>query len=120
MGYALGGPLYRYGKALQGGQSLKETFHFKLRRDTYCWIVPKGDRLAVVYGMEFPISSDKIIGNQILTEFLEVRRKHEYQAAPVIAYQKDPPQELSGCKIPNYDADAFLIETSIDKEMHDI
>lgn len=65
--YALGGPLYQYGKALQAGKSLKETFHFKLRRDTYCWIVPKGDRLAVVYGMEFPIKSDKIIGNQILT-----------------------------------------------------
>jgi len=106
--YALGGPLYQYGKALQEGKALKETFHYKLRRDTYCWIVPKGDRLAVVYGMEFPIKSDQIIGNQILTEFLEVRRKAPYQSAPVIAYQKDPPSELAGCKIPNYDADAFL------------
>jgi len=106
--YALGGPLYQYGKALQEGKSLKETFHFKLRRDTYCWIVPKGDRVAIVYGMEFPIKSDQIIGNQILTEFTEMRQKASFQSAPVINYQKDPPSELSGCKIPNYDEDAFL------------
>jgi len=106
--YALGGPLYQYGKALQEGKSLKDSFHFKLRRDTYCWIVPKGDRLAIVYGMEFPIKSDQIIGNQILTEFLEVRRQHDYQSAPVIAYSKDAPSELSGCKIPKYDEAAFL------------
>jgi len=106
--YALGGPLYKYGKALQSGSALKETFHFKLRRDTYCWIVPKGDRLAIVYGMEFPINTDQIIANQILTEFLEVRRKADYQSAPPIAYKKEPPTELKGCKIPNYDDNAFL------------
>jgi len=106
--YALGGPLYRYGKALQDGSALTETLHFKLRRDTYCWIVPKGDRLAVVYGMEFPIKTDRIIGNQILTEFLEVRRQHDYQSAPVISYQKDPPSELKGAKIPHFDQQAFL------------
>lgn len=65
--YALGGPLYQYCKALQAGKSLTTSFDFKLRRDTYCWIVPKGDRIAVVLGMEFPIKTDRIIGNQILT-----------------------------------------------------
>ena len=65
--YALGGPLYKYCKALQSGNALKEAFDFKLRRDTYCWIVPKGDRIAVVFGFEFPIKTDRIIGNQILT-----------------------------------------------------
>merc|ERR1712032_1443212 len=108
MGYALGGPLYRYCKALQSGNSLSKTLSFKLRRDTHCWIVPKGDRIAVVYGMEFPIKTDKILGNQILTEFLEVRRQKDLQSAPVIAYSKKPPAELKNVKIPNYDKQAFL------------
>eukprot|EP01083_Nonionella_stella_P224597 799347_1 len=106
--YALGGPLYQYCKGLQSGKSLKSTFQFKLRRDTYCWIVPKGDRIAIVFGMEFPIKTDRIIGNQILTEFLEVRRQKDLQAAPVIAYSRDAPNELKGCKIPSFDKQAFL------------
>merc|ERR1712061_114238 len=105
---ALGGPLYQYGKALQAGKALKETFHFKLRRDTHCWIVPKGDRISVIFGFEFPIKSDKIIGNQILTEFLEVRRQKDLQSSPVIAYSKDAPQELKGQNIPSFDEEAFL------------
>ena len=64
---ALGGPLYSYCKALQSGNALKESFDFKLRRDTHCWLVPKGDRVAVVFGFEFDIKTDRIIGNQILT-----------------------------------------------------
>mmetsp|Transcript_15217 Transcript_15217/g.13665 ORF Transcript_15217/g.13665 Transcript_15217/m.13665 type:complete len:302 (+) Transcript_15217:98-1003(+) len=106
--YALGGPLYQYCKALQTGNALKESFDFKLRRDTYCWIVPKGDRIAVVFGFEFPIKTDRIIGNQILTEFLEVRRQKDLQSAPVIAYSKDAPAELKGCKMPSFDKEAFL------------
>jgi len=106
--YALGGPLYQYCKALQAGKSLQKSFDFKLRRDTWCWIVPSGDRIAVVFAMEFPIKTDKILGNQILTEFLEVRRQKDLQSSPVIAYSKKPPAELKNCKIPNYDKQAFL------------
>jgi len=106
--YALGGPLYRYCKALQSGKSLTKTLSFKLRRDTHCWIVPKGDRIAVVYGLEFPIKTDKILGNQILTEFLEVRRQKDLQSAPVIAYSKDAPKELEGATLPSFDKEAFL------------
>merc|ERR1712129_386658 len=87
--YALGGPLYRYCKALQSGKSLTKTLSFKLRRDTHCWIVPKGDRIAVVYGMEFPIKTDKILGNQILTEFLEVRRQKDLHSAPLPSFDKE-------------------------------
>merc|ERR1712228_929301 len=106
--YALGGPLYAYCKALQSGKVLTASFDFKLRRDTHCWIIPKGDRISVVFGFEFPIASDKIIGNQILTEFLEVRRQKDLQSSPVIAYSKKPPAELKNVKIPNYDKQAFL------------
>jgi len=106
--YALGGPLFTFCKALQSGKASTDIFDFKLRRDTHCWIVPKGDRISVVFGMEFPIKSDKIIGNQILTEFLEVRRQKDLQSSPVIAYSKDPPSELKGCKLPSFDSEAFL------------
>ena len=41
-------------------------------------------------------------------EFIEVRRQKDVQSAPSIAYQRDPPAELKGCKIPNFDKEAFL------------
>jgi len=106
--YALGGPLYQYCKALQGGKALAKSLSFKLRRDTHCFIIPKGDRIAVVYAMEFPIATDKILGNQILTEFLEVRRQKDLQSAPVIAFSKDAPKELEGVTLPSFDKSAFL------------
>jgi actin related protein 2/3 complex subunit 2 len=106
--YALGGPLYDYCKALQAGSAKTAALDFKLRRDTHCWIVPNKDRIAVVLGMEFPIKTDRIIGNQILTEFLEVRRQKDLQAAPVISYDKKPPAELKGCNQPNFNQETFL------------
>eukprot|EP00485_Elphidium_margaritaceum_P005057 CAMPEP_0202693568 /NCGR_PEP_ID=MMETSP1385-20130828/7637_1 /ASSEMBLY_ACC=CAM_ASM_000861 /TAXON_ID=933848 /ORGANISM="Elphidium margaritaceum" /LENGTH=305 /DNA_ID=CAMNT_0049349259 /DNA_START=95 /DNA_END=1012 /DNA_ORIENTATION=- len=107
--YTLGGPLYKYARALQTGKIAEtKALDFKLRRDTHCWIVPGKDRIAVVLGFEFPIKTDKILGNQILTEFLEVRRQKDLQSAPVIAYSKDAPSELKGLKIPSWDTQAFL------------
>lgn len=43
-----------------------------------------------------------------IQEFLEVRRQKDLQSAPVIAYSKDPPAELKGCKIPSFNKEAFL------------
>eukprot|EP01083_Nonionella_stella_P082908 229014_1 len=106
--HALGGPLYKYCKALQAGQALKKSFSFALRPDTQCFIIPKGDRIAVVFALEFNIKTDRIIGNQILTEFIEVRRQKDLQSTPVIAYSKDAPNELKGIKQPSYNKEAFL------------
>jgi len=106
--YALGGPLYKYSKALQEKKPLKETFSFKLRRDTHFWICPKDDRLTCVFAFEFPIKADFIIANQILTEFMEVRRARDFQSTPVISYAKEPPLELKGTQEPSYDREAFL------------
>jgi actin related protein 2/3 complex subunit 2 len=106
--YALGGPLYRYCKQLQNKKPGKDIFHFKLRRDTYMWICPKEDRLTCVFAFEFPIKSDYIIANQILTEFTEVRRQRDFQNTPVISYSKEPPLELKSIKEPSYDKEAFL------------
>lgn len=106
--YALGGPLYQRCKELQSGSAKESAIDFALRRDTHCWIVTKSDRIAVVLAMEFAIKTDKIIANQILTEFLEVRRQKDFQAAPVIAYGADPPSELTGLKQPQFNKESFL------------
>jgi len=87
---------------------LKDIVGFKLRRDTYCWICPKEDRLICVFAFEFPIKADFIIANQILTEFTEVRRARDFQSAPGINYSKDPPLELKGIQEPSYNRDAFF------------
>jgi hypothetical protein len=60
--YALGGPLYSYCKALQTGNALTDPFDFNFRADTHMWIVPKKDRVTVVYGMEINHNADRIIG----------------------------------------------------------
>lgn len=65
--YTLGGPLTRYCTALQMNEPLTDAFHFSFRPDTHMWIVPKKDRVTVIYGFEFPVKADRIIGNQILT-----------------------------------------------------
>ncbi|ETO22186.1 hypothetical protein RFI_15017 [Reticulomyxa filosa] len=69
--YALGGPLYQYCKALDEKKALKEVFEVKFRPDTYMWICPGGDRLTIVYALEFPTRSDRVIANQVLN----VKRK---------------------------------------------
>jgi len=106
--YALGGPLYQYCKALSEKKALKDVFDVKFRTDTHMWICPGGDRLTVVYAFEFPIRSDRVIANQILTEFVEVRRQRDFSNTPVISYSGEPPLELKNAKIPTYDKSAFL------------
>jgi len=106
--YALGGPLYKYCKALQEKKVVKEIVQYKLRRDTYFWICPKDDRLTCVFAMEFPIKADFIIANQILTEFLEVRRQRDFQSAPSINFTSEPPLELKGLPEQKFDKDTFL------------
>jgi len=106
--YALGGPLYQYCKALNEKKALKDVFEVKLRPDTHMWICPGSDRLTVVFSLEFPIRSDRVIANQVLSEFVEVRRQRDVSNTPVIAYSRDAPLELKTAKIPTYDKDAFL------------
>ena len=63
-------------KALQSGKSLTEPFSFLLRKDMRMWIVPHGDRVVCIFGLDYPLSiasdkiqssSDKIIANQVLS-----------------------------------------------------
>ena len=105
----MGGPLYRICKALRDKKPEKDIFGFQFRRDTYMWICPKPDRVTVVFAFEFANEADRIIGNQILTEFAEVRRGREFQATPSVNYDsKKPPSEISKCKLPSFNKDQFL------------
>ena len=104
----LGGPLYQYCVALSNKSVKQKVFECQIRHDTYMWIVPKKDRLAIVYGFEFNINTDKIIANQILSEFVEVRRQKDVSNTPVVSFGNKPPGELNGCNIPNFNKDKFL------------
>jgi len=106
--YALGGPLYQYCKALEKKEALKEVFSVKFRPDTYMWICPGGDRLTIVFSLEFPNRADRVIVNQVLTGFVEVRKQREFSNTPVINYTRTPPMELKNAQIPNFDKTAFL------------
>lgn len=105
--YALGGPLYRYCQALSK-TPIESIFSYQLRRDTHMWICGKADRVTCVFALEYPITADKIVANQILTEFKEVRAGRDLQATPSISYTKDPPLEIQNQKIPPMDKEAFI------------
>lgn len=107
--YALGGPLYRYCKALSDGKPLNNIYSFAFRHDTYMWIIPRDDRVTVVYALEFAHESDRIIANQVLSEFPEVRRLRDLQTTPSVGFSaKDPPGELQGQQIPQFNRERFV------------
>lgn len=80
----------------------------KFRPDTYMWICPGTDRLTVVFSLEFPNRADRVIVNQVLNGFLEIRKQRDYANTPVINYTRTPPMELKNATIPNFDKTAFL------------
>merc|ERR1712130_783303 len=67
--YALGGPLFSYCKALQSGKALTDNFDFKLRRDTHCWIVPKGIEFLLFLAWNFPLRRIKLLAIRFLPNF---------------------------------------------------
>jgi len=108
--YALGGPMYSLLNILKDGKAKDndKSIDYKFRPDTHLWCIPKKDRLACVFAFEFPIKSDRIIANQVLSEFVEVRRMKEVSNTPVVAFSKDAPSELKDQKIPKWNEESFL------------
>lgn len=106
--YALGGPLFRYLKAMEDKKDLTDTFDFAFRKDTHMWIVPGKKKVTSVFAFEFPNKSDRIIATQILKEFQEVRRKREFGGTPNVLFTKTPPEDLKSCKMPSFNDEHLL------------
>lgn len=94
--HALGAPFDRALKsvATKGAAPVPETM-VKLRPREPVFVMPRGDRVAVIYTLHFADATDRAIARVICQEFVEAQR-HISTAPPVNYSDKEPPLELRG------------------------
>lgn len=89
---ALGGVYQRYFQGILTSQSINQSFDFQLRDDTHVYLVPKSDRLTVVYTISFADKTDSAIARIFMQEFVEAKRR--IGQAPPCTFSSHPPLEL--------------------------
>ena len=62
-------------------------------KDFYA-VVPQGDQIIVLFGMNFEDQTDTILAKVFLQEFYDTRN-NRMEDAPVVLFGKEPPKELS-------------------------
>lgn len=87
-----GGVFDHYFTALAEGTKT-DNFKFDLRGDTTVYLVPRDDRVIVIFSVDFTEEVDKVIGKVFLQEFVDARKK--IGRAPPCLWGKDPPNELA-------------------------
>lgn len=88
----LGGIFDSYFTKLEAGSATGDPIKFSLRPDTVVYMFPSGDRVVVIFAIDFCENTDNVIARIFLQEFVETRRR--LGAAPPVAFLKTPPQEL--------------------------
>jgi len=86
-----GGVFEAYFEALKASSKM-EKFQFDLRSDTSIWIVPRDDRVTVIFSIDFQDKVDKVLAHVFMNEF--VQSKKRIGRAPPCAWSVPPPAEL--------------------------
>jgi actin related protein 2/3 complex subunit 2 len=81
----------------QGAAATTTTVHFRGHEPTY--ILPRADRLAVIYTLEFEDDTERALARIIAQEFVECQR-HVGNAPAVNFNDLSPPLELKGMSVP--------------------
>jgi len=81
-----------YFAPLLAGKPLTESFTFNLRADTQVYMIPRADRVIVIYGIDFRDKVDAAIARVFMQEFVDARRR--ISAAPPCTFSVSPPLEL--------------------------
>jgi len=89
---ALGGVYERYFDALLASKPLTDSLGFAMRDDTKVYLVPKNDRLTIVYSINFTNKTDSAIARIFMQEFVEAKRR--IGQAPPCTFSAHPPLEL--------------------------
>lgn len=71
---------------------LSDALVYSQRNDTIIYIIPKQDRVIVVYELDFTDSVDKAIARIFMQEFVDSKRR--LGAAPPVTFNELPPLEL--------------------------
>jgi len=70
-------------------------FSFKLRADTTVFFVPGGDRVTILFTVDFKEKVDRAVARVFMQEFAEARAKsRELGATPSVSFGVQPPLEL--------------------------
>lgn len=75
---------------LEGNKSDK--FKFDLRPDTTVYMLPRDDRVIIIFSVDFVENVDKVIAKVFLQEFVDARKK--IGRAPPCSWGTNPPAEL--------------------------
>lgn len=91
----IGGVFEHFFDSMMAGKTL-EPFQFDLRSDTTVYLFPKGDRVIVIFGIDFKEKMDRAIAKVFMHEFLEARRQVQgLGSAPPVQWGSAPPMELA-------------------------
>lgn len=92
----LGGPFEHYFAALNSGSPIADKFQFDIRGDTRVYILPRPDRVIVIFSIDFFEKVDKLVAQVFLQEFQDARRNDRtIGSAPGCMFTEDPPNELA-------------------------
>jgi len=89
---AVGGVFDRYFVALLAGKPLSDNFTFKLRPDTTLFLLPRNDRLTVIFEIDFVDQVDAALAKVFMSEFVDCRKR--LGAAPPCTFSVNAPLEL--------------------------
>jgi len=89
---AVGGVFDRYFVALLAGKPLSDNFTFKLRPDTTLFLLPRNDRLTVIFEIDFVDQVDAALAKVFMQEFVDCRKR--IGAAPPCTFSQNAPLEL--------------------------
>jgi len=89
---AVGGVFDRYFTPLLAGKPLTDSFQFQLRPDTTLFLIPKSDRLTVIFEVDFVDEVDAALAKVFMQEFVDCRKR--LGAAPPCTFSQNAPLEL--------------------------
>merc|ERR1740115_59869 len=90
-GRITGGAFEHYFKALNDKAPLTENAEYRIRGDTTLYLVPKDDRVTVIYALDFSEEVDRVVGKV----FMDIFAATKTAGAPPCNFMEKPPQELA-------------------------
>lgn len=90
--YVMGGLFEYYFEALESKQEGVKCATYHLRGDTTCYVIPKADRVVLIYEVDFANHVDKCIAKVFMQEFADSKNVRN---APPVKWSETPPAEMT-------------------------
>lgn len=90
--HSIGGVYKEYFTALKDNKSLDKNLTYNLHDDCTIYIIPKSDRVTIIFELNFTDKVDRAIGKVFLQEFIESKRR--IGAAPPCTYSMNTLLEM--------------------------